>query len=280
MRDSGQPAKKGPYKRASSLCWELPLSLRTSWEALWIELIAIFQKVQKVANFNHEMRALPTRCQRLPLPLLVCVVTLWRGMGHILATHGSSHLAKVSLNVFVYHYSPCQPACACVPHPSFVSSWVGSEMWHIKSICVWWNGHTLDWHEWPLSHVFFHPRHTVHLGTDNSHLRCQENWDQWLVPFWIILPSCAQEAPPDTPVGGFPVEIWTESPLWSQAARLSQVREPDRSKGELLCPQHCLGVVSSVIQLWRLTGKVGSPCNPRRLAAVLHWKRPTNENCR
>lgn len=40
-----------------TLCWELPLSLRTSWEALWIELIAIFQKVQKIARFNHEMRA-------------------------------------------------------------------------------------------------------------------------------------------------------------------------------------------------------------------------------
>lgn len=83
-------------------------------------------------------RLLPTRCQRLPLPLLLmCVVTLWRGMGHILVTRGSPRLAKVSLNVFVYHYSPCQPACACVPHPSFVSSWVGSERWHIKSVCVW-----------------------------------------------------------------------------------------------------------------------------------------------
>lgn len=33
------------------------MSLRISREALWIELIAIFQKVQKVARFNHEMRA-------------------------------------------------------------------------------------------------------------------------------------------------------------------------------------------------------------------------------
>lgn len=174
---------------------------------------------------------LPTRCQRLPLPLLVCVVTLWRGMGHILATHGSPDLAKVSLNVFVYHYSRCQPACACVPHPSFVSSWVGSERWHIKSICVWVRPREMATHStgandlFPMS--FSTSRHTVHLGKDIFHLRCQENWDQWLVPFWIIPPSCAQEAPPNTPLGGFTVEIWTESPLWSQAARLSQVRHFD-----------------------------------------------------
>lgn len=86
--------------------------------------MAIFQKVQKVAHFNHEMRALPTRCQRLPLPLLVCVVTLWRGMGHILATHGGSHLAKVSLNVFVYHYPPVsQRAHVFLTPASFPLGW-------------------------------------------------------------------------------------------------------------------------------------------------------------
>lgn len=52
-------------------------------------------------------------------------------------------------------YSPCQPACACVPHPSFVSSWVGSERWHIKSVCVWVRPREMATHSTGTQDLFF-----------------------------------------------------------------------------------------------------------------------------
>lgn len=230
---------------------------------------------------------LPTRCQRLPLPLLLmCMVILWRGMGHILAAHRSPHLAKVSLSVFVYHYSPCQPACACVPHPSFVSSWVGSERWHIKSICIWVCPREMATHSTGTNDLFPMSFSTL------AHCALREGYLPPSLSRKLRSVTCSvlDHSTQLCPRGPSPHALgWLYSrnmdrvslvkpgwpPVPSQAFWLGNLTDPGKS----FCVP-CLGVVSSGIQLWRLTGEVGSPCNPRWLTAVLHWKRPTNENCR